>query len=118
MAFECRFCRGCLAVAGGMLLLLIAAAVAGHDPTAPPQESQARETANQEASLEPPSVRAILRSGDRRIAFVGDAYIREGDDLDFGRVERIERHAVIFSRAGTLVHVPVQGTDIKRNQRQ
>lgn len=118
MAFERRSCRGCSALAGGVLLLLAAVAFAGHDPTAPPREAQAPEAVNEPAALEPPSVRAILRSGDRRIAFVGDAYIREGDELDFGRVERIERHAVIFRRAGALVHVPVQGADIKRNQNQ
>ncbi|QIT55556.1 hypothetical protein HC341_10250 [Aquisalimonas sp. 2447] len=118
MAFERKSAGGCSALAGAVLLLLGAVAFAGHDPTAPPPEAQPPETANQQVPLEPPAVRAILRSGDRRIAFVGDAYIREGDALDFGRVERIERHAVIFRRAGALVHVPVQGTDIKRNQKQ
>ncbi len=90
---------------------------ADHDPTAPPEAAEPREPAAQADSPATPEVQAILRSGDRRIAFVGDAYIREGDVVPFGRVERIERHAVVFRQNDSLVHVPVQGTGIKRNQR-
>ena len=89
----------------GMLLALGLAPGAGlaADPTAPPEAAQQGAEPDDAAPL--PVVRAVIDSGDRRLAVVDGRLVREGERVDYGRVERIERSAVVFDRDGQRVRV-------------
>ena len=99
----------CRRAAALRLLLLIAmlwpAIGLAADPTAPPASVHDGANAGRAESVPLPVVRAVIDSGDRRLAVVDGRLLREGERTDYGQVERIERSAVIFSRDGRRVRV-------------
>lgn len=75
------------------------------DPTAPPGAAQQGAATGDAAPAPLPVVRAVIDSGHRRLAVVDGRLVREGERVEYGRVERIERSAVVFSRDGDRVRV-------------
>lgn len=50
---------------------------------------------------------AIIQSGERRLAFIGGRYVREGDAVEAGEVEAIERDSVVIRQGSSVLRIPV-----------
>ena len=87
-------------------LLLAGGVAAGeiHDPTAPPPAAAAGASVG-DADAEAPQIHAIMGGASERRAVTDGGVLAAGDEIPFGRVKRIERSAVIFSRRGEEVRV-------------